>query len=574
MIMRKHVRIIALLLALLMLTLTACKGGEEVPDADETTAQTDGGSIEETLTLVKDGVAQYYIIFDTEFESVAQYINSTVQQKTGAKMKEVKFENKDWTEHKIYVGSDYDTVCPNAEEKLTFLGYAVVIVGEDIHICGYSTDTVQTAADKFLKSIPNENISENADGKKTLVVPTSLAFVYNPEYVISNPTLLSKHVSDYQIVYGKDEYTTQLIANELRDYIGKWTGFDVPVVSDAVAARENEILIGKTNRAEYVETAISEYSFKAVGSKVQISGSYISLPESIGDFKALFGADTVDLAKTTNVKSAVSKGDGEIRVMSSNVGIPNKQVIELTDTQRGKLFGECYLMLKPDFVGLQEGVDPLQAIKEEVSEVYGIVEQSGEGTLGVRCPILYLKSEWKIATDDQEQEIKGWYKFSNLHCYEWVMFERIDDSTERFIMFNLHYPTTGTAEMNNARTPAAQATNAKLKELMSLYPDVPITVTGDYNSHRENNTDIFPYMFEGLDGKMDIAQSFTEDKTLGSTTHSMGTPVVGGGTPIDHISVTNELLEIVRHRTVAYNAMGLSGDHFPVFIDVKIKTAS
>ena len=141
-------------------------------------------------------------------------------------------------------------------------------------------------------------------------------------------------------------------------------------------------------------------------------------------------------------------------------------------------------------------------------------------------------------------------------------------------MFNLHYPTTGTTEMNSARTPAAQATNAKIKELMSLYPDVPITVTGDYNSHRNNNTDIFPYMFEGLDGKMDVAQSFTDDKTLGSTTHDMGTSVTGNGTPIDYVSVTNELLEIVRHRTASYDAMGLSGDHFPVFIDVKIKTAS
>ena len=73
---------------------------------------------------------------------------------------------------------------------------------------------------------------------------------------------------------------------------------------------------------------------------------------------------------------------------------------------------------------------------------------------------------------------------------------------------------------------------------------------------------------------MDVAQSFTDDKTLGSTMHDMGTSVTGNGTPIDYVSVTNELLEIVRHRTVVYSAMGLSGDHFPVFIDFKIKTAS
>lgn len=571
--MKKSIRLLSIFLIVLTLTLTACKGGEEAPATASTTSQTDGESVVEALTLVKDGVAQYYIVFGGEFVRTSEYIEKTVQQKTGVKMKSVKFENKDWTEHKIYIGNNYDDMFSDAEEKLTYDGYAVLIVQDDIYIFGRSDETTKAAAEKFLTSVSPDNITSSEDGKKTMIIPKSLAFVYNPDYAVSDPTLLSTHVSEYQIVYGKDEYTAQIFAQELKDYIGKWTGFDILAVPDSVSECENEILIGKTNRVQYVEAAIDEYSFKAVGSKIQIGGSYISLFECISDFRTMFGAEGIDFTKKITSKTAVLKGEDEIRVMSSNVGIPNGEYIELTDVQRAKILGECYLMLKPDFVGLQEAVDTLSYITEEISEVYGVVSQSGEGTLGVRCPILYLKDEWKVAVSGQV-EIKGWHKFSILHCYEWVMFERIDDSSERFIMINLHYPTASPENMNSARTPAAQATNEKIRELMSLYPDVPIAVTGDYNSQRDSNEDIFPYMYKGIEEKLDIAQRFTEDRMSGKTRHEMGISAIGSGTAIDYVSVTNELVTVVRHRTVSYGALGLSGDHFPIFIDVKIKNAS
>ncbi|MBQ3066200.1 MAG: hypothetical protein IJC98_08185, partial [Clostridia bacterium] len=77
--------------------------------------------------------------------------------------------------------------------------------------------------------------------------------------------LVEDGVSDYVIVCGEnaDSLETKAAA-ELQSYIKQISGAELPIVSDAEAPAEHEIVVGKTNReteGQFDRTAVSEDGF-------------------------------------------------------------------------------------------------------------------------------------------------------------------------------------------------------------------------------------------------------------------------------------------------------------------------
>ena len=184
-----------------------------------------------------------------------------------------------------------------------------------------------------------------------------------------------------------------------------------------------------------------------------------------------------------------------------------------------------------------------------------------------QLPILYRKDEWKISTQTVifwQSEIKGTKTFDGGWCwgYNWVMFESTSDSNEKVIVMNLHFHPD-IEDYRDSRTADMDAFNKAIKDLQSKYAGVPIVITGDYN------TTVTHTRCEGLE------DGWTEDiiSDLSIQCSSLLTEDNNDkqGIAVDHICVSYEQADVVRHRKIYYEAMKKSSDHTPYFADVTLK---
>ena len=576
-------KLLCILLTILMAAsvLASCNkdsGDEAMTDGDSQTASNteDSGTINEapgaesapeTIDLIVNGASKYYLVctdYNTYSEAV-QYVSDDIARRTGITLEVALAKVEDSSQHMIFVGGDYASLFPNAETKMTYSGYAAVYHEGDIYLCGNNSDTVKKAATKFMSSISTkECITRDENGRVSLAIPKTLMFVYNPGYPIMKPTLLSAHISDYRLVLSKDAgYADTLLAEQLVDQLGALTGFIPKIVTDAEAATEREIVLGSTNRKAVAELA-DRYSYAVVseGSKLYVTwGSTKAFDGIFQNIKGVFGKETVSLSGKIDQDCKIEKSADEIRVMTSNVLFWNADNAQLPYGQRAALLSDLYLDFKPDFIGLQEAQYGIgDEIRDAVASEYTMISQSKNR----QTPILYRHGTWKISEDNGVQ-IKKVQMFANNWCweYEWVMFERINDSTEKVIVMNLHFHPD-VSPYRDPRADDIDAFNAEVRRLEGLYPNVPMFVTGDYNT-TVNHV------------RGDLDDGWTEDIIVGTKlqcgallTEDNNDP---NGKAIDHICTNGDLVDVVRHRSVSYKAMEKSSDHIPYFIDVKLKNS-
>ncbi len=576
-------KILCMLLALLMLlpTLAACKK-ETDPNAGETAAQTDAAptgttpaesdtegtepEAVETITLVKDGEAQFYIVASADFIETMEYIQKDLEKKGGVRLEAKADVNADSQKNVIYVGSDYDTVCPDAEVKMLYGGYAVVYVDGDIHFCGKDDETTKRAATKFLSSIPvKECVTKNDAGKITLAIPSTLMLVYNPCFSVSTPQLLSVHVSEYNVVYAKNgTYVDESLVTLLQDSIGMMTGYIPEAVKSDAAETEHEIILNHV-RGTKPAIANTKYTIKSEGGKIYIDyGSTLAAIEAMTEF-----ADKNFYAKTSyNIEGTIedtfgmnAKGADEVRIMTSNVLFANAENAELPYDQRAALLSDIYLTFRPDFIGLQESKGAIgDWIKEALADEYGYINQALRGS--GHTPILYDKEVWEPVYEGGQILMKH-EMFQSDHCwdYEWVMFQKIGDSATKVIMMNLHFQPRG--YKGEERPESMDKFNAEVQRLEDVYPDIPIISTGDYNTRLTMGRD--PQI--GNDGWNEDVIAGTMLQSSGALTQDTSDP---NGSAIDHIVVSKHLITVVRNVRVRYEFMLKSSDHQPVYADVKL----
>ncbi len=287
---------------------------------------------------------------------------------------------------------------------------------------------------------------------------------------------------------------------------------------------------------------------------------------------------------------AVDKGDGEVRIMSSNLlvsypswhsqasrdkGIPNAR-------PRAKIYYEVLDTYKPDVVGLQEMCDMWYNCLLRHDGPYKFAFPVSTA-FTVRLTSLMYNSD---TTDLIE---KGQFAYSvgdnaRLRRVVWGLFE--DKATkERYIVTSTHLsvPDKGESHREDMKVQAKELVDFS-NELKAKY-NVPIYHTGDFNTlnNIENWQELFPgktpeelakydpeeiatnnapfiydYLNESLDDTVLIAN---ETSFRGTTTAT--TPVY------DHIFLNGDN-EISRFVSISNPEMNTMSDHFSIFVDTKL----
>ena len=521
-----------------------------------------GNLIANSIMLVKDGKPQFSIVAEKpDSATAAQALADGLQAKTGIPFAIRSSVPTDGSAY-IYVGSD-STLSGVLERKLTAKGYAIAEQNGNLYVCANDQSVLRNTVNRFLGSlIPKQCITQNADGHTVeAVLPRSALVFCNPNYVVSDPLLLSEHVSEYRIVVGQGTGELGLRqGRRLAARIETLTGVAIAVVADTSAPAAREILLGHTNRKTLPTLAIKDtYTVTSEGTRVYVNcASTYALDGALRDIAGIFNKSSLNLSGTSGYDYA--KDAQDIRILSYNVlfGLQNDYV----ESEKSTAIADLIYSLDADFVGLQEAKYWYESVSQQLFFAYGMFNETTTHT-----PIFYKKSVWRPATDGQGNVIKNSMEFDFIHknCwgYEWVMFEKISDPSVKVIMGNVHFCNTNLAAGHEYRWDRPQQIkefNDEIKRLEGLYEGMPMFFAGDYNT-----TTTFVGNETYADGWQDI---------VGGTQLVSGMEATGNANrynAIDHICVNANAVTVNKHRCVAYTTIGEVSDHLPIFIDVRPK---
>ena len=265
-----------------------------------------------------------------------------------------------------------------------------------------------------------------------------------------------------------------------------------------------------------------------------------------------------------------------IRIMSSNVYGDGCVSVEFdwTNEDRTDILSAVYLTFLPDFIGMQEvGEGQMQRFTERLKDVYApAITPTGryqnnpteDGRRVNHCfiPIFYNKHKYEQITSHYRLfYVKGMWGF------HWALYRSKENPELKFIHANMHPSSHGERNIPNFTE-----MRRELVHLRRHYPRIPIFVTGDYNCHCEHPN--FKVMLDGLN--MQTGMLLAEDIEPNGTDywcHLIGsTELQKCGTAIDHISVTEDLVNVKVHRVLYNELLCKSSDHCSRFLDVEIKT--
>jgi len=542
---------------------------------------TSGGT---KITLVSAGKAQYTLVSsDPEYDDLTRSLSVKLREQLGVTFNyKLSAQQNSVSGKKIIIGKNPKTLLSNPLQ-LSYLGLLCSSTGSSIHITGYIEETVVAAVNRFAAIDLTPYITTGTDGKKLVSVPTgAMTFVANPtNYVNPNPTLFGVPLSDYTVIVPKTMSATEnFCIKQLIDEIGRYSGIYLSTKTEDKATGVHEIVFSNT-----VRLADTDYAIKSEGESLYIPFPHYRLAQKMRNaLHTLYLSnvnDVIDLKVTPpeDLTKRVEKSeDTDVRIMTSNI-VCAADANGIKDIQKpyGILWQERIAIVTreimtylPDFVGMQEiqngtvnGIpaDMFTEILNNVSSKYAFVTYDGMNPSAYWNPILYRHTIWQIEAKD----VLYPGDFDNaMHRWQWALFSKIDDPTQKYIVLNLHNPTrSGNLPGQLA---AADIVNAKILELKELYPNVPIILTGDFNTEFDTET----YQRTVANTDVRCAYTQTDDcNDLGDLT-GKETPT-GEDNVIDHIMVSTDLLNVIACRKVNDDYMRLTSDHRPMFADLSLK---
>ena len=582
--MKKTLSMICLFLCAVML-LSACDKGEITDRGDntvvtETNTQevTTGNSsdLNDTVTLVKDGEALFCILAeDKGCDEYAERLQNSLLDKMGINFTIVK-KSEDVGDKpcmRLCIAEPSEMVKMGV--NLTYSGYGTIYYEGDLYFCAYDLGGVGKAVLKWTSSILDDYLKR--DGSRTLEanIPKSTLFVYSPKYPVSVPKLLGAPLSDYVIVVPASiSDSDRSVLDIAVKKIGLQTGVMMTVTDDTTIPTQREIRIGNTCRTESVaeEYSFGAYTVKSDETCINIGyggalALYCGVNELVSDFLAKSVKPQYNVnatVQTTLIKDDLNRlsQSSDVTIMSSNMlfAIPNDISGLLNNDARMKLLGEYYLMIGADSVGLQECIinDNVNLLTPVITDMYAFVPYN---ELASGEKIIYRK--------DKQTLIKhGIIDLGSNYAFMWALFEN-KTTSERYIHANLHYHYDGDAK----RLLQAEKVNEELKKLYTTYADVPIFVTGDYNT--KINSSVHSAMTEGV--KMKSAVELAPDNARDYKAKSFHTLDVYGSMQstnceqIDHIMVTWDRADVILHAILHNEPLAYSTDHCPIIIKANFK---
>ena len=276
-----------------------------------------------------------------------------------------------------------------------------------------------------------------------------------------------------------------------------------------------EILLGDTNRYDSLGK-IMEYSVTVDEGRFRINvGGAFSAEEAVTYLcDNLFNGESFALNSGEYYKKSFLTNSSEItngasaRVMSANILASKFASNTYKSTNyRAEIFAGMLISYTPDVLGLQE-VDEdwnesLDDYLVKIQKLYGLTYSkqmsSFEGKVNYTS-LLYRSDKFK-AEDSGLKTFSWWTDEGFYHNYHmrnvtWTKFSFLDNTNKSFIVANTHWSyRTEHADgntylggsdtpiaINELRTQCKDETSAFLSALRQTYSDIPVFLTGDFNT--------------------------------------------------------------------------------------------
>lgn len=595
--------IFSICILLFALLLSACSGENQPVESTEgtpTSAPAETEPVPATLKFSEGGKCEFFIVYPDDFDSSIKDIAITLRKQiakyTGVDLKIVSDAIYDKPIGDSGVEHQYEILlgATNREESVKYTDgmrsrdYAVSFEGDKIVLAGLNNDMVDKACERFINDVLIKQGRDNI-GQATIELSEENKFVYTyGKYSIDSCTVLGADISEYSIVYGKnDVYSAERYARLFRYELSNSAGYELELKNDVKKddGSAREIIFGVTaHGGEAVETKHG-FSVSAEGNRLYVSAECYEGYAALLDYLTgtLFKGDKVEIADGFSYSGAAVPEDktdietraGEYRVIFNNVH--GAHVDEYPIRTRNLMQAELHLEYLPDVIGLQESAD-------SVASYHTFIKKNGYAEVSVKVtnsngvnytPLLYLKDKFDIVD-------KGYYLYSDgagdkSKSVTWAVFKD-KASGDVFAVGSTHFYWTSDDLGKSARLKDAEQLAELAKEISAKY-NCPFIVGGDYNCNISSDPikKLYGGGFENL-------QKISPD-TMDITTHHAYAPYDGDlelylvpviptkaySSAIDHAFVYNKSTMTPKmFRVILHDYTLLSSDHCPVMVDFDI----
>ena len=326
----------------------------------------------------------------------------------------------------------------------------------------------------------------------------------------------TSELSKYVIVYSTENPDYLTFANQLADTIYAKYGKKLSVVSDVASTpTAYEILLGDTNRYNY-PGRVMEYSVTVDEGKFKINiGGSCSGEKAIAYLCAnVFNGQSLTLNNGEYYKSSLLTssravtGGTTARIMTANMLADAFADSSYKKAHyRAEIFAGMLVSYTPDVLGLQETDanwnQVLDGYLAKIQKTHGIKYSryltTYEGKINYTS-LLYRSDKFKV--ENSGVKVFSWWADKTFnHSYHmrnvsWAQFTSLSNSSKKFIVANTHWSyrteyDNGKTYLSGSSTPIAtnelrtqckNETNTFLTSLKKTYPEVPIFLTGDFNT--------------------------------------------------------------------------------------------
>lgn len=588
----KKLNLIILSIALLLI-LPSCTGGTpETSEISSEPEQTEAPA-PATLTLSENGTSPFYIVYsndcDTAVKDIAIKLSKQIGKYTGATPKvqgDTLMEKPvgDFgVEHQyeILLGVTNREESVNAHKGMRSRDYAVTFDGDKIVLAGTTTDAIDKACERFITFVLIKQ-GKGEEGRANVVLTEDDKFSYTyGKYSISNCTLLGSDITEYSVVYQKDDlYSAERHARLFAYILKRDAGFVLPITSRSTEGGR-EIVFGGSDT---VQTRHG-YVIRTEGTKLIVSAECMEGYRAAYEYltEELFHGEKVEIAEgfthsgTADVSEFAEMDDrkGEYRVMFNNIYGSHRT--EHPIPTRNQMNAELHYEYLPDVIGLQEA-------SEHTSAYFIFMNAHGYKRVEVTANNSNAHNYTPLIYRDDKLEVidKGYHLFKDgagdkSKSITWAVFK--DRATgDVFAVGGTHFYWTSDELGQAARLKDAEQVAQLAKQITDKY-DCPFIVGGDLNCR----IDSAPFGVLNGAGFKNL-QKLSPD-TMDRTTHHSYTeydselslyltPVIPTNPyskAIDHALVYNEgKLTPKRFRVIYHDYSCLSSDHCPVMIDFDI----
>ena len=465
---------------------------------------------------------------------------------------------------------------PESLEVMKSIGYddfAIVQKNGKIVIAAHRPERLLEATDYLCSNLLQ--IQQDENGQKSLIYIGD--YVYKSS--LHNFLLESdEDLKEYVIVTKKNSEFLLAASESLQGCLKDAYGIELPIVDQAEAERECEILIGSLDRpisqkycqGEKTSEQLS-YVTAVEGKKLLLASHYDQLANHMVDnlcrtyvkpeYSYIFNVPNTlsEIGSPISFSETTDLAEGaNLRVMSFNI------LCELWNAaavipKREIFVAAPILTYQPDILGLQEvSTAWYPSLEPLIGPTYAIVDRKDENGQTNFSPLAYNTETLTLL----EHGVKNLYPGNNsLRVISWGYFERKSDGA-RFLAMNTHW------NVNSDETArSVQATDmARFVVSMKEQYNCPVFTTGDYNTYV---TDPQFSTYTSISGLADGAQTAKVVNRNVRTTHTLFGSIHNNGTPIDHVFASTDV-EILFYNVLVDKCLSGASDHTPIYMDVKL----